>query len=124
MFALVVFAIKQKGSVMAKVEESALGKQDLVNVIAEKGEITKAKAAEIYDAMSDVIVEALKHHKTVRLQGVGNLVVKTTSARPERAGRNPLSGEVIKIKAKPAAHKVALRVTRELKASLAKATKK
>ena len=65
--------------------------------------------------MSDLIAHLTKHIKRgakVRVPGFGILMVKKTSAR---MGRNPATGESIKI---PAKKKVAFRVSKDLKAAV------
>jgi len=65
--------------------------------------------------MSDLIAHITKHIKRgakVRVPGFGILMVKRTSAR---MGRNPATGETIKI---PAKKKVAFRVSKDLKAAV------
>ena len=62
--------------------------------------------------MTDLIAQMTKHIKRgakVRVPGFGILMVKKTSAR---MGRNPATGEAIKI---PAKKKVAFRVSKDLK---------
>lgn len=65
--------------------------------------------------MNDLIAHITKHIKRgakVRVPGFGILMVKKTSAR---MGRNPATGETIKI---PAKKKVAFRVSKDLKAAV------
>ena len=71
------------------------------------------KAAEA--VLTDLIAQITKHIKRgakVRVPGFGILMVKKTSAR---MGRNPATGETIKI---PAKKKVAFRVSKDLKAAV------
>ncbi len=65
--------------------------------------------------LGDLIAHITKHIKRgakVRVPGFGILMVKRTSAR---MGRNPATGETIKI---PAKKKVAFRVSKDLKAAV------
>ncbi|MFA5592561.1 MAG: HU family DNA-binding protein [Micavibrio sp.] len=65
--------------------------------------------------LADLIAHITKHIKRgakVRVPGFGILMVKKTSAR---MGRNPATGESIKI---PAKKKVAFRVSKDLKAAV------
>lgn len=65
--------------------------------------------------LADLIAHMTKHIKRgakVRVPGFGILMVKKTSAR---MGRNPATGETIKI---PAKKKVAFRVSKDLKAAV------
>ena len=78
-----------------------MNKTDLVNVIAAEAELTKKQAEAAVNATIDAIANALKSGDKVQLIGFGTFEVKSTAARE---GRNPKTGEVIKIEAtkKPA----------------------
>ncbi len=71
-------------------------KAELVSKIAAKAELTKAEAAKALDATIDAIKEALKKGDKVTLVGFGNFYV---SKRKARKGRNPRTGQEIKIPA-------------------------
>jgi DNA-binding protein HU-beta len=71
-------------------------KADLVSAVAEVG-ITKKQAAVAVDAVIDSITGALAKGDKVSLVGFGSFSVKKRKAR---TGRNPQTGEAIKIKAK------------------------
>ena len=71
-------------------------KADLVNAMAEKAGMTKVQAKNALDAMMDTTVETLKKGEKVVLLGFGTFSVVE---RPARKGRNPRTGEEIKIKA-------------------------
>lgn len=73
-----------------------MNKADLINAIADKAEISKADAARAVDAMFEVIGKALKKKDKVSLVGFGTFMVRERAAR---AGRNPKTGDTIKIKA-------------------------
>lgn len=78
-----------------------MNKTDLVNVIAAEAELTKKQAEAALNATVDAIANALKNGDKVQLIGFGTFEVKTVA---EREGRNPKTGETIKIAAakKPA----------------------
>jgi nucleoid DNA-binding protein len=78
-----------------------MNKTDLVNVIAAEAELTKKQAEAAVNATIDAIANALKSGDKVQLIGFGTFEVKATAARE---GRNPKTGETIKIAAtkKPA----------------------
>ncbi|MGB9710148.1 MAG: HU family DNA-binding protein [Thermodesulfovibrio sp.] len=71
-------------------------KAELVSKIAGKAELTKAEAAKALDATIDAIKEALKKGDKVTLVGFGSFYV---SKRKARKGRNPRTGQEIKIPA-------------------------
>ncbi len=78
-----------------------MSKTDLVNVVAAKTEVKKKDVELVVNAALDAIIEALKAGDKVQLMGFGTFEVKATA---EREGRNPKTGETIKIAAgkKPA----------------------
>ena len=71
-------------------------KADLVAKVAETG-LTKKQAAEVVDCILDSIKGALAKGDKVSLIGFGTFGVKKRAARE---GRNPRTGNKIKIKAK------------------------
>lgn len=73
-----------------------MNKTDLVNVVAAEANITKKDAEAAINAAMAAITDALKNGDKVQLIGFGNFEVKSTAARE---GRNPKTGEVIKIEA-------------------------
>ena len=77
-----------------------MNKADLVREIAEITELTNAKADEALVAILDTITEALSAKDKLILIGFGTF---DTANRAARTGRNPKTGEEIKIKASVAA---------------------
>jgi nucleoid DNA-binding protein len=73
-----------------------MNKVDLVNEVA-KVVGTKKEAKTAVDCVFSSITKALKKKDTVTLVGFGTFKVNKLKARK---GRNPRTGEVIKIKAK------------------------
>ena len=78
-----------------------MNKTDLVNVVAAEAKISKKDADAAVSATLAAIADALKNGDKVQLIGFGTFEVKDVAARE---GRNPKTGEVIKIDAakKPA----------------------
>jgi DNA-binding protein HU-beta len=64
------------------------------------------------------IGRVLKKGSKIRIPNLGILQVRTLPARPARKGRNPATGEEIRIKASKASKKVAFRVAKALKESI------
>lgn len=73
-----------------------MNKQDLVTHVAEAAGISKSDAAKAVDAVFDEIGAALKKGDEVRLIGFGTFAV---ASRAASEGRNPRTGEKIKIAA-------------------------
>ncbi|MBI2802111.1 MAG: HU family DNA-binding protein [Gammaproteobacteria bacterium] len=76
-----------------------MNKTDLVDVVAEAADISKASAARAVDAITAAITSALKKSEPVVLAGFGTFVVRERAAR---TGRNPRTGDAIEIKASKA----------------------
>jgi DNA-binding protein HU-beta len=64
------------------------------------------------------IGRALKKGSKIRIPNLGILQVRIRPARPARKGRNPATGEEIRIKASKASRKVAFRVAKALKEAI------
>ena len=73
-----------------------MNKGDLINEVA-KVTSTKKEAAAAVDCVLATITKSLKKKNAVTLVGFGTFKVEKRKARK---GRNPQTGEVIKIKAK------------------------
>jgi len=74
-----------------------VNKIELVDAIAAAANIKKSEAETVLDAVLDSITAELKKGNEVRLVGFGTFVV---SHRAASEGRNPRTGEAIKIPAK------------------------
>lgn len=86
------------------------GKADLVNGIVDRVEgLTRRQAAEALDAVFDTIAEAVRSGEGAKVPGFGSF---SLSERAARKGRNPATGETIKIKASKS---VRFKVGKELK---------
>ena len=77
-------------------EERLMNRTDLIDYIATAAELTKASAQRALDAFEEGIKESLKKGDPVVLVNFGTYTVKQRAARE---GRNPSTGEKIKIKA-------------------------
>lgn len=73
-----------------------MNKNDLVASVAEISGLTKADASRAVDGVIQSITKCLKADKEVRLVGFGTF---TVTHRPAGEGRNPRTGEKIKIRA-------------------------
>lgn len=72
-----------------------MNKTELIEHIAKSADISKAAATRSLDAMVGAIKVTLKKNGTVTLVGFGTFSV---GKRAARVGRNPRTGEAIKIK--------------------------
>lgn len=73
-----------------------VNKEMLVDALANATGLSKKDVAAVIEAFTDQVTESLKKGKKVTLTGFG---VFKTSARAAREGRNPQTGEAIKIPA-------------------------
>ncbi len=77
-----------------------MNKAALIGKVAKDAEITKAAAATAVASFLEGVVQSLRRGQRVTLVGFGTFGV---TKRRARIGRNPQTGEAIKIKAKKAA---------------------
>ena len=77
-----------------------MNKAELINKIAEDSGITKTQANVALDSFVEAVTKTLKGGGKVTLVGFGTFSV---SKRAARNGRNPQTGQIIKIKAKKVA---------------------
>lgn len=73
-----------------------MNKTDLIKSVAEKCAVTQDSANKMFEAIFGTITESLKRKQEVSIPGFGKFKV---SARSARTGRNPRTGEEIKIAA-------------------------
>ncbi len=76
-----------------------MNKTELVSAIAEKTELSKKDAEKALKAFTDVVSEELKKGEKIQLVGFGTFEV---AERAAREGRNPKTGEAMKIAASKA----------------------
>jgi len=74
-----------------------MNKQELINEISKKTGLTKKDSSAALDAFIEAVKASLKKGSDVRLVGFGTFTVKKRKAKK---GRNPRTGEEIKIPAK------------------------
>ena len=80
--------------------------------LADANEMSKRQAEAVLNGMVEQVVKNLKKGNRIRISGLGILAVRKRAAR---MGRNPATGEAIKIKA---SKKVAFRVAKDLKEAI------
>lgn len=98
---------------MAQASDKPMSKTQLIAEIAEASQLKKPQVSAVLDQMVTIAYrEAKKNEKGFNLPGFGRLVLVD---RPERMGRNPSTGEAIKI---PAKKVVKFRIAKAVKDSL------
>lgn len=78
-----------------------MNQADLINALSNEASLTKKEAEGILKKLGDVVAAELVEGGEVTLPGIGKLSVKKRAAR---TGRNPKTGEELKIKAKTVPH--------------------
>jgi DNA-binding protein HU-beta len=92
---------------------ATMTKTALVRQLAEKLELTNKQSAAYLDLLADTAIKETKKNGVFVIPGLGRLV---KAERKARMGRNPQTGEAIKIKAKTV---VKFRVAKSAKDSIA-----
>jgi DNA-binding protein HU-beta len=98
-----------KPAAAPKPKAETMSTKQLAATIAEKQGLTNKQANSIMEDFAAIVTKQLKKGVRIRLNGLGILQVRKRAAR---MGRNPATGEAIKIKA---SKKVAFRASKELK---------
>ena len=100
-------ATSTSSSSAAKVETVTL--RQIAETLSESHELPKKQVMSMLEELVVTVTKHLKRGARIRIGGLGVLQVRK---RPARMGRNPATGEAIKIKA---SKKVAFRAAKDLK---------
>jgi len=76
---------------------STVTKADIVEQVYEKIGFSKKEATELVELVFDSLKEILQNGEKIKISGFGNFIVRSKN---ERIGRNPQTGEQIKISAR------------------------
>ncbi|HRY72300.1 MAG TPA: HU family DNA-binding protein [Spirochaetia bacterium] len=95
----------------------ALTKAQIIAQLAEKNELTKKQIAAVLESFAELAYKETKKNKKFTIPGIGILKL---NKRKARMGRNPATGEAIKIPAKTA---VKMTVSKACKESILGAAK-
>ena len=74
-----------------------MNKSELIEIICEKGKMPKKRAEDVVNLVFDSMVDALRNGDRIEIRGFGSFVVKDYGSY---TGRNPRTGESIKVKPK------------------------
>jgi DNA-binding protein HU-beta len=99
----------KKTTKAAATSNGILTLRNIAETLSEMHELPKRQANEMLTQVIEIIAKSLKKGEKIRLSGLGILQVRKRAAR---MGRNPQTGEAIKIKA---SKKIAFRPAKELK---------
>ena len=95
-----------------------MNKQEFVEALAAKSELSKAESGRVLDHVLEIITSCLSKSEEVRFTGFGSF---KTRSRAARNGRNPATGKDLKI---PASVVPAFKPGIELKRVVAKLKRK
>ena len=93
----------------SKAKQNTVSLKHLAAALAENHEMPKKQSEAMLNDLVTMLTKHLKKGDRIRIAGLGVLVVRKRAAR---MGRNPATGETIKIKA---SKKVAFRAAKDLK---------
>ncbi len=87
-------------------------KTQIAKAIEAKTDIRSQDVSEVLDALAELVLEDLSADGpgSVTVAGLIKVDIVSQSARPERQGRNPATGEAITIAARPALERGKVRV--------------
>lgn len=71
-----------------------MNKSTLINVIAEKSDLSKRNAEQFVNLMIDVMIRAMTNEERIEIRGFGSFVIRHYGSYE---GRNPKTGQTIKI---------------------------
>ncbi|WP_315986479.1 HU family DNA-binding protein [Microvirga sp. Mcv34] len=105
-------AVKKVAKASSSASSPILTLRHIAEKLSELHELPKRQANEMLTHVVEMITKSLKKGDKIRLSGLGILQVRKRAAR---MGRNPQTGEPVKIKA---SKKIAFRAAKDLKESI------
>ena len=105
-------APKAAATTAAKAKQNTVSLKHLAVALADTNELPKKQTEAMLNELVALLTKHLKKGDRIRIPGLGILVVRK---RPARMGRNPATGEPVKIKA---SKKVAFRAAKDLKEAI------
>ena len=76
-----------------------MSRAEFIESVAKRGKVSKAEAKRMVDLVFGEVESGLKKTKKDGRYTIGNFGTFTVGRRPARKGRNPRTGEAIRIKA-------------------------
>ncbi len=93
----------------------------MVSYLASANELPKAKMRDVFESVFDLVESGVMAGQRVPIGKMGKVYVRVRPAQKARKGRNPLTGEEITIKARPATKVPKFTFNRAFKQTAAKA---
>jgi DNA-binding protein HU-beta len=102
---------------MAKQAAKALTKTEVLNAVAEKSGLSKKEVGAVLEALASVVVSQLskKGPGQFTLPGLAKMKVRVKDAVPAGMRKNPFTGEMKQMPAKPASRTVRVTAVKKLK---------
>jgi len=97
---------------------------EFIQTLSEQINQSKKDTKEIVDAFIALIVKTVKSGDDLMLPELGKFLLKKVPAKPAREGRNPMTGEMVKLPAKPASAKPQFRPSKKFKEAILGGAKK
>ena len=79
-----------------------MNRAQLLKSVSEKTGMAKKEVEQVYEHTLRAIQESVKKGEKVALSGFGNFTQRVKKARKAGLGRNPFTGETVKVAARPA----------------------
>ena len=92
-----------------------LTKTQMISEIATKTGLTRKQVKDVFIAITGIVENEIKSHKSVTLFDLIKIVSKTKKATSERSGTNPFTGEATTFKACPAKEVIKAKALKRLK---------
>lgn len=112
----IVRAVQTKNHTRSVKKGNLVTKADIVNQIAEATGLTKTDTSAVVEGMLASLITAMEGGEHIEIRGFGTFKVVH---RAPRTGRNPKTGEVVKIPSRPMP---VFKPSRELRSSVAEAS--
>jgi nucleoid DNA-binding protein len=90
-------------------------KAQVLSYLAESNGLTKPQVAGVLFSMETYMAESLRHLGVYTLPGLIKISVVHKQATKDHPGRNPITGETITVKGKPARNVIRVRALKKLK---------
>jgi DNA-binding protein HU-beta len=90
-------------------------KSELITTLSDRTELSKHEVNKVFEALEEVIAEAVKSEKTINVPNLCKIYVHKRPASHARQMKSPATGEMITVPAKPAHKVVKVKAVKNLK---------
>lgn len=96
-------------------KKQSVTKSELISELSEITSLTKTQINGVFDALEDIVANSVKHNKSINIPNLCKIYVHNKAAMASRQMRNPATGEMITVAAKPAHRVVKVKPIKNLK---------